>query len=593
MNILGISCYYHDSAAALIRDGILVACAQEERFSRKKNDAGFPKNAIDFVLQQGNIKSSEIDYVAFYDKPFLKFERIIKSILQSFPYSCRLFIEVMQTWFKDKLWIREEISNYLKISSKKVMFIEHHISHAASAFLCSPYEKAAIITVDGVGEWATTTIGIGDGTSIKLLQEIHFPHSLGLLYSAFTAFLGFEVNEGEYKVMGMAPFGKPLYIDKVKKVINLHKDGSFELNMDYFSFHYSISKTYNKNFIKLFDKQRDANSKFFTRESGYPSYYGEKPTNYIELCKKNEYYADIAASIQSVLEEALINLANVAYEKTGLDKLCIAGGVGLNSSANYKILKKAPFKEIYIQPASGDAGGAIGAALYIYNNIVNNKRIFIMDNAYYGKEYKINEIKNAIEHSGFSYKIINDEEKLIKHVVNLLIQGKVVGWYQGRFEWGPRALGCRSIIADARIAKMKDIVNTKIKFREPFRPFAPSVLDKHYQDYFEIDSSKEHYPAKFMLYVVPIKENKRKEIPAVTHVDGTGRLQIVEKDKNPLYWELINTFYKETSTPLILNTSFNLKGEPIVNTPANALNTFTKSQMDALVMGQFLIEAKR
>jgi len=592
MKILGISCYYHDSAAALIEDGELIACSQEERFSRKKNDAGFPKNAIEFVLQQAGIKSSELDYVAFYDKPFLKFERIIKSILQTFPRSCKLFIEVIQTWFKDKLWIKDEISNYLKISPEKIMFIEHHMSHAASAFLCSPYEKAAIITVDGVGEWATTTIGKGDGNSITIMQEIHFPHSLGLLYSAFTAFLGFEVNEGEYKVMGMAPFGQPKYVDKVKEVIKLNKDGSFELNMDYFSFHYSTQHTYNKKFIKLFGPPRLPGSKFFTAESGYPPYFGDKPTNYNELCKQNEYYADIASSIQTVLEEALINLANTAYEKTGLDKLCIAGGVGLNSSANYKILRNTPFKELFIQPAAGDAGGAIGAALYIYNTILGNKRRFIMDNAYYGKEYNTHEIQKAIEEYGIPYKIINDEAKLIDYTVESLIQGKVVGWYQGRFEWGPRALGNRSILADARNADMKDIVNTKIKFREPFRPFAPSILDGYQQEYFDIDDSTEHYPTKFMLYVVPVNQNKRKEIPAVTHVDGTGRLQVVEKNKNFLYWELINAFYKKTGTPLILNTSFNLKGEPIVNTPYDAINTFLKSQMDILIMKNIVIESK-
>ncbi|OGF68123.1 MAG: hypothetical protein A2Y62_01120 [Candidatus Fischerbacteria bacterium RBG_13_37_8] len=589
MNILGISCYYHDAAAALLKDGKLIACAQEERFTRKKNDPDFPANAIDFVLNQASIKPAELDYVAFYDKPFLKFERIIKSIMQTYPRSSKLFREVTHTWFKDKLWIKSAIASHLSMDLEKILFVEHHMSHAASTFLCSPFEKAAILTVDGVGEWASTTIGTGDGTSIKLLKEIHFPHSLGLLYSAFTAFLGFEVNEGEYKVMGMAPFGAPHYTDKVKKVINLYPDGSFELNMDYFSFHYSTEHTYNNKFVQLFGEPRSPKSKFFTADSGYPSYFGEKPLNYEELCKENQYYADIAASIQAVLEEALIKLAKTAYEDTKLDKLCIAGGVGLNSSANYKILMNSPFTDLFIQPAAGDAGGAIGAALYVYNTMLGNKRSFIMNHAYFGKEYNTDEIRSAVEEFGATYTIINNEAKLLELTVDELLKGKVIGWFQGKFEWGPRALGCRSIIADARIPEMKDIVNTKIKFREPFRPFAPSVLAEHAHKYFDFDNSIEHYPAKFMLYVIPVKKEKQEEIPAVTHVDGTGRLQMVEKNLNPLYWNLINTFYQKTGTALILNTSFNLKGEPIVNTPTNALNTFSKSGMDLLIMGSTIV----
>ena len=589
MRILGISCHYHDAGAALLEDGQLIACAQEERFTRKKHDSDYPKNAAEFVLTQAGITSQQLDYVIFYDKPFLKFERILKTILQTYPQSAGVFREVVKSWFKDKLWIRGTIATHLKISLEKVLFAEHHISHAASAFLCSPFEKAAIITVDGVGEWATTTIGIGDRNTIKLMKQIHFPHSLGLLYSAFTAFLGFEVNEGEYKVMGMAPFGKPNYIEKVKKLINLYPDGSFELNMDYFSFHYSTTHTYNQKFISLFGEPRSPKSKFFTADSGYPSYFGEMPYYYEQLCKENQYYADIASSIQAVLEEALINMAKAAHEATGLDKLCIAGGVGLNSSANFKILTNTLFNEIYIQPASGDAGGAIGAALYLYYSLMNNPRHFVMNHALYGKEYNVSEIIQSVDAFNASYAIIKNEEQLLNFAVDELLKGKVIGWFQGRFEWGPRALGARSIIADARLPEMKDIVNTKIKFREPFRPFAPSVLSENAKDYFEYDANVEHYPAKFMLYVIPVKQEKQKEIPAITHVDGTGRLQLVEKSTNPLYWNLINTFYQKTGTPLILNTSFNLKGEPIVNTPTNALNTFSKSGMDILIMGPVVV----
>lgn len=592
MNILGISCYYHDAAAALLIDGELIACAQEERFTRRKHDPNYPKNSINFVLQQANLKSADIDYVIFYDKPFLKFERIFKTILQTFPYSYKLFLQVAKTWFKDKLWIKGTIASHLRIKPEKILFLDHHLSHAASAFLCSSFEEAAIITVDGVGEWATTTIGIGKGNSIKLIKEIHFPHSLGLLYSAFTAFLGFEVNEGEYKVMGMAPFGKPRYVDKVHKLINLFPDGSFEINMDYFSYHYSTKNTFNEKFIALFGEPRSPDSKFFTFESGYPSYFGDKPSNFNELCKQNQHYADIAASIQFVLEEALINLSKAAYQETKLDKLCIAGGVGLNSSANFKILKSTPFKELYIQPAAGDAGGALGAALYFYYSILNNKRNFIMNHAFYGKEYTENEIIDSLESANINYSIIKNEEELLNKAIEELIKGKVVGWFQGKFEWGPRALGARSILADARRKEMKDIVNTKIKFREPFRPFAPSVLKGRTEEYFEIDNNSSLEPAKFMLYVVPIKASKQEEIPAVTHIDGTGRLQIVEEKYNNLYWNLINKFYKETGTPIILNTSFNLKGEPIVNSPTDALNTFLKSGMDILIMGHTLISKK-
>ncbi|MEK7536895.1 MAG: carbamoyltransferase N-terminal domain-containing protein [Patescibacteria group bacterium] len=590
--ILGLSFYYHDSAAALLINGVPRAMAEEERFSRKKHDSDFPKNAIEFVLKEGSIKLEELDHVVFYEKPFLKLERIFKTFLSTFPYSPLAFIHGMKNLFISKIWIREIISKEIGISPDKILFSEHHLSHAASAFLCSPYEKAAILTIDGVGEWATTTIGIGEGNKIKVLKKVYFPHSLGLLYSAFTAFLGFEVNEGEYKVMGMAPYGKPIYHDKIKKLITFFGDGSFVLNLNYFLFHRSDKKTFSKKFIELFGRPRDPKSKFFTRSTGWPSYFGLKPEDekFEQLAKEQEYYADIAASIQSVLEEGVINLAKEAYKITGCDKLCLAGGVALNSVANWKIIQGTPFREIFIQPSAGDGGGALGAALAIWHMGLKNDRKFVFEHAYYGKSYSNDEIKETLRNKNIdSFEYFDDEEKLINSVSENLEKGKVIGWFQGRFEWGPRALGNRSIIADPRRAEMKDIVNTKIKFREPYRPFAPSVLAEYAEDFFEIPNAQNHYPARFMLYVVPVKKEKQSVIPAITHVDGTARPQLVFKEISPRYWNLIDRFRQRTGVPMVLNTSFNLKGEPIVNTPAEAINTFRKSEMDVLVIESFLI----
>jgi carbamoyltransferase len=387
MNILGISCYFHDAAAALLRDGQLVVAAEEERFSRKKHDYEFPQNAIDFCFRSAGIKAADLDYVAFFEKPFVKFERLLLTAMQTFPRSHRVFREAMITWLGDKLWIKHLIQRRLGMPPSKILFSEHHLSHAASSFFCSPFEESAILTVDGVGEWTTASLGIGRGSEIKLIREIRFPHSLGLLYSAFTAFLGFEVNEGEYKVMGMAPFGAPRYTDKVHRLIRLGGDGGFELNMDYFSFHYLPDQTFNGKFVDLFGPPRAPESRFFTPETGFPSYFGEKPGNYEELGKENQHYADVAASIQAVTEEVLIKMAQNAYRETGLKKLCMAGGVALNSVANAKILQETPFEEIYIQPAAGDGGGAIGAALYAYHTVLGNPRGFVMEHAYWGEEH--------------------------------------------------------------------------------------------------------------------------------------------------------------------------------------------------------------
>jgi carbamoyltransferase len=590
MNILGISCYFHDAAAALLRDGQLVAAAEEERFTRKKHDYEFPQHAIDFCLRVGGIDAAELDYVAFFEKPFIKFERLLLSSMQTFPRSHRVFREAMVTWLSDKLWIKQLIQKRLRVPPSKILFSEHHLSHAASAFLCSPFEEAAILTVDGVGEWTTASLGIGKGSSIRLLKEIRFPHSLGLLYSAFTAFLGFEVNEGEYKVMGMAPFGTAKYVDKIHKLIRIDGDGSFELNMDYFSFHHSTDRTFNGKFEELFGPSRDPKAHFFTPASGYPSYFGEKPANYEHLGKQNQEYADIAASIQKVTEEVLLKMARYVCGETGLTRLCMAGGVALNSVANGKILAETPFEEIYVQPAAGDGGGAVGAALYAYHTLLGKPRKFVMEHAYWGEEHTPGEIERFLKDNGIRYQRIEDEEKLMERVVDRLQKGNVIGWCQGRFEWGPRALGNRSIIADPRRRDMKDIVNTKIKFREPYRPFAPSVLVEKATDYFDLSRPDQHYPARFMLYVVGVKENKRDTIPATTHVDGTGRLQTVDRSTAPRYYRLIELFGDATGIPIILNTSFNLKGEPIVNTPGEAFKTFSSSGMDSLVLDHYFIE---
>jgi carbamoyltransferase len=590
MNILGISCYYHDAAAALLRDGQLIAAAEEERFSRKKHDYEFPQTAIDFCLQSGGIQGRDVDYVAFFEKPFRKFDRILMTALQTYPKSYKVFRESMITWMIDKLWVGAKISAQLGIPKNRVLFCEHHLSHAASAFLCSPFDESAILTVDGVGEWVTGTWGVGRGNQIELRKQMNFPHSLGLLYSAFTAFLGFEVNEGEYKVMGMAPYGKPRYVDKVWKLIRQDGDGSFSLDMDYFCFHHSTTKTFNGRFTQLFGEPRPPKMLFFTAESGFPTYFGEPPSNYNELCKLNQHYADIAASIQRVTEEVLLGMARHIRKETGLKRLCIAGGVGLNSVANSRILRETGFEELFVQPSAGDGGGALGAALWADNMLLGNPRRFRMDQAYWGKSYAPSEVREFLDSNGIPYRCMENDDQLLDAVVEHLQQGKVIGWFQDRFEWGPRALGNRSIIADPRNPNMKDIVNTKIKFREPYRPFAPSVLAEAAETYFDIQDAVKHYPARYMLYVVPVRPSKQELLPAITHVDGTGRLQTVFRDASPRYYQLIERFGQATGVPAVLNTSFNLKGEPIVNTPANAFNTFSKSEMDLLVLGNFMVE---
>jgi carbamoyltransferase len=585
-----VSCYYHDAAAALLQDGQLIAAAEEERFSRIKHDYGFPKNAIQFCLDQAALKGRDLDYVVFFEKPFRKFDRILMSTLQTYPQSWKVFRESMISWMIDKLWVGTTLQSELGVSKEKLLFCEHHLSHAASAYLCSPFDEAAILTVDGVGEWITSSYGVGRGNNIRLLKQTEFPHSIGLLYSAFTAFLGFEVNEGEYKVMGMAPYGVPRYVDKVWKLVQQNTDGSFSLDMDYFSFHYSTDQTYNQKFVGLFGEPRPAKLQFFTKESGFPKYFGVPPGNYNELCDLNQHYADIAASIQRVTEELLLSMAKHLYSETGLKRLCIAGGVGLNSVANTRILGESGFEELYVQPAAGDGGGALGAALWAYNCLLGKPRSFTMQHAYWGRRNSDAEISDFLRKTGISFQCFENDDQLLDSVVERLMRGKVIGWSQGRFEWGPRALGNRSILADPRNPDMKDIVNAKIKFREPYRPFAPSVLAECAGKYFDLAHAPCHHPARYMLYVVPVREKHRSTLPAVTHVDGTARLQTVFRDQSPRYYGLIERFAHATGVPVLLNTSFNLKGEPIVNTADNAFDTFCKSEMDTLVLENFLIE---
>lgn len=588
MYILGISCFYHDAAAVILRDGELIAAAEEERFTRVKHDSGFPNNAVKFCLGMAGISGKDLQYVVFYEKPFLKFERILKTSLQTFPKSWRLFQEAMSVWMTDKLWIKSLIRDKVGCEYSRILFSDHHLSHAASAFYPSPFKEAAIITVDGVGEWATTTIGIGKGNQVRILKEIQFPHSLGLLYSAFTAFLGFQVNDGEYKVMGMAPYGEPKYLDEVNKLIKVNRDSSFSMDMDYFSYQYSDKKTFNEKFVRLFGKQRTPETHFFTEDTGFPIYFGGKPTNYAHLCQENKHYADIAASIQMVTEEILLKLASYAYHETGLKKLCVAGGVGYNSSANGKILTKSDFDEVFIQPAAGDSGGALGAALVVYHGMLGNPRKFVMEHAYWGKGYSDKEVRETLRDNGIDYRYYLDDNILLDRTVGDLLSGKVVGWFQGRFEWGARALGNRSILADPRSDKMKDLVNIKIKFREPFRPFAPVILEESVADYFEFgDKATKQYPSRFMLWVLPYKPNGQK-VAAVNHM-GTGRLQTIKEEWNPRYYQLVKRFNEATGVPILLNTSFNLRGEPIVNSPQDAINTFRKSGIDVLVMEHFRI----
>jgi len=590
MYILGISCYYHDAAAALLHNGQLVAAAEEERFSRIKFDSNFPQQAIDFCLAQAGITAHELDYVVFYEKPLQKFDRIFRTTLAGVPRTTKLFRESMATWFSEKLWIKSHLLGKLNIPAKKLLFVEHHLSHAASAFFSSPFKEAAILTIDGVGEWTTTALGRatadwGDGgrNSISLEQEIRFPHSLGLFYSAFTAWLGFQVNNGEYKVMGMSPYGTPRYMDRVEKVLRLADDGSFALDMDYFSFHTSTTDTYNRRFVELFGEPRDPKAEFIT-DLTHPNGAGNPDR---ALRAANQHYADVAMSIQRTTEEAILRMVRQLHRTTGSENLCIAGGVALNSMANGRIAREGPFKNVFIQPAAGDSGGALGAALYAWHVLLGKPRSFVMEHAYWGAASTPAQIVHFLQEEGLPYREV-DPDKLLDELVDDMTSGRVIGWFQGRFEWGPRALGNRSILADPRSEAMKEIVNEKIKFREPFRPFAPAVLEERAADYYDTPRLDENLMARYMLLVSPVREERWDEVPATTHM-GSGRLQTVRRAWNSRYYDLIQRFGQATGTPVILNTSFNLRGEPIVTTPQNAFNTFVGSDIDVLVLENFVV----
>ncbi len=560
MYILGISCYYHDSSACLLKDGQIVAAAEEERFTRKKHDASFPVNTINYCLKEAGITSRELDYIGFYEKPLLKFERYMSQHMECFPWSYLSFIKSMPSWINEKLRIPSTIRKKLKYKGP-ILFIDHHLAHAASSYLVSPFQKAAILTVDGVGEWATTTYGLAEGNQIRILKEIKFPHSLGLLYSAVTAHLGFSVNNSEYKVMGLAPYGEPVYLDKFRKLIDLKEDGSYRLDMSYFVYYYKMQMPSPK-FIKEFGSIRKKESAL------------------------TQHHKDVAASLQKITEEVLFKMLKHLYRETKCPNLCIAGGVALNSVANGKILENTPFKNVWIQPAAGDAGTSIGAATYIYNSIFGKKRIYEQKHAYLGPSYSTEEIKKFLEEHKVKYLEFKDSKELIKKTADMLYKDNVVGWFQGRMEFGPRALGSRSILSNACNPKMKDILNAKVKHREMFRPFAPVVTKEDAKKYFELN--REEVP--FMLFVYPIKEKYHKIIPSVTHVDGTGRLQTVSKEQNEIYYSVIKEFEKQSRIPILINTSFNIRGEPIVCNPEHAYRCMMGTGIDYLVMDKFLIK---
>ena len=565
MYTLGISCYYHDSAAALLKDGKVIAAVEEERFSRTKFDDSFPKQAIDWCLKESGISPKNLDSVAFYDKPILKFERLLDNYIAVAPKGLYSFLSVIPKWIHKRVWVKDEILKHLKGFNGTTIFPEHHVSHAAHTFFTSPFNESAILTVDGVGEWTTTAFGSAHDTTIELTNDIRWPHSVGLFYSAFTYFLGFKVNEGEYKLMGLSAYGKPKYYDLImKNLVDVKDDGSVHLNMKYFSFTYDKVMT-NQNFSDLFGitpRKEDSNAE--------------------------QIHYDVAASAQLVLEEILLRMVKHVHKKTGMKNLCLGGGVALNGVVNYRILKEGPFENLHIPPSPGDAGSAVGCAQYLYYCHKKNKRKMeqnaemIQNNVYVGPSHSNDEIKSFLDMNKIHHKYL-ETDSLLETTAQLIAEGNVVGWYQGKMEWGPRALGNRSILADPRNAEMKYTLNEKIKHRESFRPFAPCILEEHLSEYFDID-----IPSPYMLFVAPVK--KPEKIPAVTHVDGTSRLQTVSKDTNPLYYDLIKEFYKITDVPVLINTSMNVRGEPIVNTLEQAYNMIIKTDMDYLVMGNYTIK---
>ena len=559
MNVLGLSCFYHDSAAALLRDGKVVAACQEERLSRKKHDSDFPARAVKYVLREAGLRPQDIDVVGFYDKPLLKFERMLSTYIATFPRSFASFSKAMPVWIHEKLWTRSLIRKQLRPYKGEILFAEHHMSHAASAFLVSPFEEAAILTIDGVGEWATSSFGVGKGTDITLFKEIRFPHSLGLLYSAFTYYLGFKVNSAEYKVMGLAPYGKPVHFERImKEMVHLNEDGSFKLDMKYFDYGHGLRMT----------------------SQAFHEFFGGPPRVAESWMSEREF--DIAASVQKVCEEIVLTMVRHIHQQTGLENLCMAGGVALNCVTNGRIVKETPFKNLFVQPAAGDAGGAVGVAHWIYNTLEKQPRNGAWTNAYLGPGFSDEEIKSYLDSRGAPYRLMPRQE-LLSETARRIASGHVVGWFQGRMEFGPRALGGRSILADPRDPKMRDTLNMKIKFREGFRPFAPSVLADKSNEWFDLDCD-----SPYMLLVAPVREGKR-SIPAVTHVDHSARIQTVTHADSPLYYDLIREFERQTGVPLVINTSFNVRSEPIVCTPHDAYVCFMRTHMDDLVLGPYLL----
>jgi len=585
MYILGISAYYHDSAACLIKDGDIIAAAQEERFSRIKHDQAFPSKAISYCLKEAGISSKDIDYVSFYDKPILKFERILETYLFYAPFGLKSFLKAMPLWINKKLWIKELIKEELNYNGE-IIFPEHHESHAASAFFPSPFKNAAFITMDGVGEWSTSSYGVGEDNEIQLLADIRFPHSLGLLYSAFTYYTGFRVNSGEYKVMGLAPYGEAKYKDLIYKyLIDVKEDGSFKMNMDYFNYCAGLTMT-NSRFNKLFSgPPREPESKLTQKEM------------------------DLARSVQEVTEEIVMKMAKHVREKTGMKYLCLAGGVALNCVSNGKLLRSGIFEGIWIQPAAGDAGGAVGCALFTWYQYLNNQRKAdnisdSMKGSYLGPEFKNDNIENFLKKNNYSFKTLTNEE-LPEKIADLIASEKVIGWFQGRMEFGPRALGSRTIIGDARSSEMQKTMNLKIKYRESFRPFAPSVRAENISNYFDIDRE-----SPYMLLVANVQKDKqvemsneqksyfgleklnlvRSEVPAITHVDYSARIQSVNANTNPRYHELLTQFNDKYGCAVIVNTSFNVRGEPIVCSPKDAYLCFMRTEMDYLIMGNYLLD---
>lgn len=563
MYVLGISCFYHDASAALLKDGRIIAAAEEERFTRIKHDTNFPIKAVEWCLHDANITINDVDFVGFYEKPLLKFERLMAQHVEMFPRSLGMFVHSMPSWLNEKLRVQSIVKKKLKYKGD-IFFVRHHLAHAASSFLVSPFKESAILTVDGVGEWETTTLGHAKDNKISISKTIDFPHSLGLLYSTVTAHLGFSVNNSEYKVMGLAPYGKPVYYDKFKKLIDIKDDGSYQLDMSYFIYHYKMTMP-GKKFIEEFGPVRTA----------------DEPVT--------DHHKNIAASLQKITEDVLFLMLNHLHKMTKSANLCLAGGVALNSVANGKILKNTPFKNIYIQPAAGDGGTSIGVASYVYNSILGNKRNFVMETAYLGPQFSTDEIKEFLDSNKIKYSTFKNEKELVESTAKLIYQNNVIGWFQGRMEWGPRALGARSILSNPCNPKMQDILNVKVKHREKFRPFAPVICVEDAEKYFECDKPIP-LPTDFMLMVYPIKKEKQKLIPAVTHVDGSGRLQTIRKEHNLRYWGVIKAFGKLSGTPILINTSFNIRGEPIVCSPYDAYKCMMGTGIDYLVMDKFLIK---